>query len=88
MDGDGPFVVVDALGELSDCALAELNDLDLDSAELALTLRRYFDVPEVGPVAGSMKKVFACAPSVLTGIAVCAAFNSTSELVGNHFANR
>lgn len=79
-EGDGPYVVVDALGELSNWALAELNDLGPDSQEINRILHRSLDVPENERAVGSMRKILASAPAVLAGLAVCTAFNTASEL--------
>jgi DNA (cytosine-5)-methyltransferase 1 len=87
-DGDGPYAVVDALGELSDWALAELNDLDVEQQELKRMLLRFFDLPDTHETSRSMRKVLICAPSVLAGLAVCTAFNASSGLTGMRRANR
>jgi DNA (cytosine-5)-methyltransferase 1 len=87
-DGDGPYEVVDALGELSDWALAELNDLDVEHQELNRMLLRFFGMPDTREVERSMRKVLNSAPSVLAGLAVCTAFNATSRLAHGSNANR
>lgn len=85
VEGDGPFDVADALGDLSDWALAELNDLDIDSKEILRTLLGFFDAPASDP---AIRKIILSQSSVLAGIAVCTAFNSSSGLVGGRRANR
>lgn len=87
-EGDGPFAVVDALGELSDWALAELNDLGIDQTEIEQMLLCFFDAAHLEKPAGSMRKILLSASSVLSGLAVCIAFNTTSGLTGRHSANR
>ena len=88
-EGDGPFDVVDALGELAASALAELNDLEVEPEHVRQVLGRVFDVDvSVTRPARSMRKVLISAKPVLAGLAVCSAFNMTSSLNGNARTHR
>ena len=87
--GDGPFEVVDALGELSSNALALLNDLQLETGFIECLVGEVFDTdPSVLKQGPSIRKLLISANSVLAGLMVCTTFNMASKLSSINHANR
>lgn len=85
--GDGPFEVLDALGELAGRALAELNDLNVDTAEIWSTLAGPLAIAPSGTPRGANRKLARFASPILAGLAVGSAFNRGSALAGGSSAD-